>query len=66
VIAPAVEPVRADEEKTGGTIHKPMFERLMLCHYAVADITSAANSMPATTAGLIPRIDDAISLTACF
>src|SRR5262249_21840140 len=46
LIAPAVmqaglEPVRADEEKIGGTIHKPMFERLMLCHYAVADITGA-------------------------
>src|SRR5262249_50058332 len=46
IIAPAVEqaglePVRADEEKVGGTIHKPMFERLMLCHYAVADITGA-------------------------
>src|SRR5262249_35180622 len=46
IIAPAVEqaglePVRADEEKIGGTIHKPMFERLMLCHYAVADITGA-------------------------
>ncbi len=46
VIAPAVaraglEPIRADEEKIGGTIHKPMFERLMLCNYAVADITGA-------------------------
>src|ERR1700736_6314709 len=46
VISPAVEgaglePVRADEEKIGGTIHKPMFERLMLCHSAVADITGA-------------------------
>src|SRR6266436_9348424 len=46
VIAPAVEqaglePIRADEEKIGGSIHKPMFERLMLCHYAVADITGA-------------------------
>jgi len=44
IIAPAVqqaglEPVRADEEKIGGTIHKPMFERLMLCpRTAVADI----------------------------
>ena len=36
-----LEPIRADEEKIGGTIHKPMFERLMLCHYAVADITGA-------------------------
>jgi tetratricopeptide (TPR) repeat protein len=46
LIAPAVaqaglEPIRADEERVGGAIHKPMFERLMLCHYAVADITGA-------------------------
>src|SRR5580704_12901209 len=46
LIAPAVtaaglEPIRADEEKIGGTIHKPMFERLMLCDYAIADITGA-------------------------
>jgi hypothetical protein len=46
VIAPAIdqaglESVRGDEEKIGGAIHKPMFERLMLCHYAVADITGA-------------------------
>ena len=46
LIAPAVrdaglEPIRADEEKTGGIIHKPMFERLILCEYAVADLTSA-------------------------
>jgi hypothetical protein len=46
IIAPAVigaglEPIRADEEKVGGTIHKPMFERLMICPFAVADITGA-------------------------
>jgi hypothetical protein len=46
LIAPAVrdagmEPLRADEEKTGGIIHKPMFERLILCEYAVADLTTA-------------------------
>src|SRR5580698_2347720 len=46
IIAPAVvraglEPIRADEEKVGGTIHKPMFERLMLCDYAIADVTGA-------------------------
>jgi len=46
IIAPAVQeagldPIRADEERVGGTIHKPMFERLMLCDYAVADITGA-------------------------
>ncbi|ADE15642.1 conserved hypothetical protein [Nitrosococcus halophilus Nc 4] len=34
-------PLRADEEKTGGIIHKPMFERLLLCEYAVADLTTA-------------------------
>jgi hypothetical protein len=46
VIKPAVEdadlePIRADEETVGGIIHKPMFERLMLCDYAVADLTTA-------------------------
>lgn len=46
VIQPAVEdadlqPIRADEESIGGLIHKPMFERLMLCDYAVADLTTA-------------------------
>ena len=45
-IAPAIsesglEPLRADEEMTGGIIHKPMFERLILCEYAVADLTTA-------------------------
>ncbi len=39
--AAGLEPVRADEERTGGIIHKPMFERLMLCDYAVADLTTA-------------------------
>src|SRR6476646_193922 len=46
IIKPAVEdadlePIRADEETVGGIIHKPMFERLMLCDYAVADLTTA-------------------------
>lgn len=46
LIAPAIrtaglEPVRADEEMTGGIVHKPMFERLILCEYAVADLTFA-------------------------
>lgn len=36
-----LEPIRADEEKAGGMIHKPMFERLILCEYAVADLTTA-------------------------
>ncbi|MES2134588.1 MAG: TRAFs-binding domain-containing protein [Bacteroidota bacterium] len=41
VIAAGLEPVRADEEMTDGIIHKPMFERLILCEYAVADLTGA-------------------------
>jgi hypothetical protein len=45
-LAPAIkdadmEPIRAEEERTGGIIHKPMFERLLLCDYAVADLTTA-------------------------
>ena len=39
--AAELEPIRADEERTGGIIHKPMFERLMLCDFAVADLTTA-------------------------
>ena len=39
--AAELDPIRADEEKIGGAIHKPMFERLMLCNYAIADITGA-------------------------
>jgi hypothetical protein len=46
LIKPAVEAaglvsLRADEEQAGGIIHKPMFERLILCEYAVADLTTA-------------------------
>jgi tetratricopeptide (TPR) repeat protein len=46
LIVPAIseaglEPLRADEETIGGIIHKPMFERLILCPYAVADLTLA-------------------------
>lgn len=41
VEAAGMEPIRADEERTGGIIHKPMFERLLLCEYAVADLTTA-------------------------
>ena len=39
--AAGMVPIHADEEKTGGIIHKPMFERLLLCEYAVADLTTA-------------------------
>jgi hypothetical protein len=36
-----MDPIRADEERTGGIIHKPMFERLLLCDFALADLTTA-------------------------
>jgi hypothetical protein len=36
-----LEPVRADWERTGGIIHKAMFERIVLCDFAVADLTTA-------------------------
>lgn len=36
-----LEAFRADEEILGGLIHKAMFERLVLCEYAVADLTLA-------------------------
>ncbi len=46
LIQPAIEaadlePLRADEEMCGGLIHKPMYERLILCDFAVADLTGA-------------------------
>ena len=67
LIAPAIEvagiePLRADEEKTGGTIHKPMFEQLILCQYAVADLSSKCrpkihiNHMEATWLQRFPNI----------
>ncbi|HEX8743519.1 MAG TPA: TRAFs-binding domain-containing protein [Thermoleophilaceae bacterium] len=45
LIAPAIEeaglyPLRADQELVGGIVHKPMFERLILADYAVADLTT--------------------------
>ena len=45
-IAPAIERaglrcIRPTRRRVGGIIHKPMFERLLICEYAVADLTSA-------------------------
>jgi tetratricopeptide (TPR) repeat protein len=45
LIAPAVteaglQPLRADQELIGGLIHKPMYERLILSDYAIADLTT--------------------------
>jgi len=46
IIRPAIEAaglkaIRTDEEKVGGIIQKHIFERLILCDYAVADLTTA-------------------------
>lgn len=41
IIEAGLEPIRADEEKGGGFIHKPMYERLMFCDFAVADLSFA-------------------------
>ena len=50
LIVPAVAiadmtPLRADEEMTGGIIQKPLFERLIFCEYAVADLTTANSNV---------------------
>ncbi|MDQ3806049.1 MAG: DUF4071 domain-containing protein, partial [Acidobacteriota bacterium] len=39
--AAGMEPIRADEERTGGRLHRAMFERLLLCDFAIADLTTA-------------------------
>ena len=41
ITAAGLLPIRADQERTGGVIHTPMFERLLLCEYVVADTTTA-------------------------
>ena len=41
IAAADLDPVRADEDMTGGIIHKAMYERLILCEYAIADLTTA-------------------------
>ena len=41
VLAAGLQPLRAEEQRTGGLIHGPIFERLILCEFAVADLTTA-------------------------
>jgi tetratricopeptide (TPR) repeat protein len=46
VVDVGLECVRADFEATGGFIHRPMYERLLVAEYVVADLTLAnANVM---------------------
>jgi len=41
VRAAGLEPVRADDGRSGGILQKQTFERLILCEYLVADLTTA-------------------------
>lgn len=41
IVQAGLEPIRADEEKAGGFIHIPMYERLLFCDFAVADLSTA-------------------------
>ena len=50
LIAPAIrtaglEPLRAEQGSSGDVIDKPLFERLLLCDFAVADVTTANASV---------------------
>src|SRR3974390_3135163 len=39
IVDAGLEPVRGDQERTGGIIHVPMFGRLLLSDFVVADLT---------------------------
>jgi tetratricopeptide (TPR) repeat protein len=41
ILAAGLEAIRGDEERTGGIIHIPMFGRLLLSEFVVADLTLA-------------------------
>jgi MAP3K TRAFs-binding domain len=41
IIKADMDPIKADEETVNGIIHKPMFERIILCDYVVTDMTGA-------------------------
>jgi tetratricopeptide (TPR) repeat protein len=41
ITAAGMQPVRADQMRTSGIIHPPILEQLLLCDFAVADLTIA-------------------------
>jgi hypothetical protein len=41
IVDAGMSPIRADEEELGGVIHQAMYERLLVCDYAVADLTAS-------------------------
>ena len=42
--------LRADEEQAGGIIHKPMFERLILCEFTALSLPLAEITLPLNVA----------------
>jgi tetratricopeptide (TPR) repeat protein len=40
ILAAGLEPLRGDDEAIGGIIHKTNYERLILCEFVVADLTT--------------------------
>ncbi len=45
VEAAELEPIRADKDIAGVETHKPMFERMLLCDYAVVDLTTTTGNV---------------------
>lgn len=41
IAAARLEPIRADRQRTGGITDKAVFEQLLLCEFAVAEVTTA-------------------------
>ncbi|MFZ1851230.1 MAG: TRAFs-binding domain-containing protein [Nitrosomonas sp.] len=40
IVLAGLEPVKESEEKSGGTIHKTMYEKIILCEFCIADLTN--------------------------
>jgi hypothetical protein len=62
-----IDCIRADEERSGGVIHLPMFERLLLAEIAIVDVT-LANPNVYYELGVrhASRPRTTISISSCF
>ncbi len=40
IVLAGLEPVKESEEKSGGIIHKTMYEKIILCEFCIADLTN--------------------------
>ena len=63
ILAAGLEAIRGDEERTGGIIHVPMFGRLLLSEYLVADLTLDPPVSTGDQAGTPSRDDDWLTLS---